>query len=244
MALPAILGGLAAGAGSAILGGLFGGGGGGSSSSSSAPVDYYALYGAQAAAANNPLTAAMQGLAVLQGSFGGALGLEGQTLASSQLSILKEALDQAQKQTATQASITAASAGAGLDVKKQEYLSKLATELAAPQLLGQAGSSALAGENQLAAQLAQSNVGLKTLQEQTRANVAQTQANTLADVFKTRAETEGRLALGSQARETGLQMTQANTLADLTKIKGQTKAQLALKQFGANQALAGQRFFA
>lgn len=237
--LAPILGGLAAGVGGSLLGG-----GGGSSSGGAQPVDYYALYGAQAAAANNPLTAAMQGLAVLQGSFGGALGLEGQTIASSQLSILKEALDQAQKQTATQASITAASAGAGLDVKKQESLSKLGVELAAPQLLGQAGSAALAGENQLATQLAQSNVGLKTLQEQTRANVAQTQANTLADVFKTRAETEGRLALGSQARETGLQLTQAKTLSDLATIKGQTKAQLALKQFGANQALAGQRFFA
>lgn len=243
MALPAILGGLAAGIGGAAASKVLGGGGGGSAGGSM-PVDYYAMYGAQAAAANNPLTAAMQGLAVLQGSFGGALGLEGSTIASSQLSVLKEALDQAQKQTATQASITAASAGAGLDVKKQEALSKLGTELSAPALLGQAGSAALAGENQLASLLAQSNVGLKTLQEQTRANVAQTQANTLADVFRTRAETEGRLALGSQARETGLQMTQAKTLSDLATIKGQTKAQLAIKQYGANQALAGQRFFA
>lgn len=236
--LAPILGGLATGIGSSLLGG------GKSGGSSAAPVDYYALYGAQAAAANNPLTAAMQGLSVLQGSFGGALGLEGSTIASSQLSVLKEALDQAQKQTATQASITAASAGAGLDVKKQEALSKLGVELAAPSLLGQAGSAALAGENQLASLLAESNVGLKTLQEQTRANVAQTQANTLADVFKTRAETEGRLALGSQARESSLQLTQAKTLSDLATIKGQTKAQLAIKQFGANQALAGQRFFA
>jgi len=240
MAIPAIIGAIGA-IGSAAIGA---GSKGGSSGGGAAPVDYYALYGAQAAAANNPLTAAMQGLAVLQGSFGGALGLEGQTIASSQLSVLKEALDQAQKQTATQASVTAAAAGAGLDIKKQEALSKLGVELAAPQLLGQAGSAALAGENQLAGALASTNIGLKTLQEQTRANVAQTQANTLADVFKTRAETEGRLALGAQARETGLQLSQAGTLSDLAKIKGQTKAQLALKQFGANQALAGQRFFA
>jgi len=238
MALPAIIGTLAAGIGGSLFGG------GSKSSSASAPVDYYALYGAQAAAANNPLTAAMQGLAVLQGSFGGALGLQGQTIASSQLSVLKEALDQAQKQTATQASVTAASAGAGLDVKKQEALSKLAVELAAPQLLGQAGSSALAGENQLAGTLASTNIGLKTLQEQTRSAVAQKQADTLADVFRTRAETEGRLALGAQARETGLQLSQANALGDITKIKAQTKANLALKQFGANQAFAGQRFFA
>jgi len=239
MAIPAIIGAVGAIGSAAIGAGSKSGGG-----SASAPVDYYALYGAQAAAANNPLTAAMQGLAVLQGSFGGALGLEGQTIASSQLSVLKEALDQAQKQTATQASVTAASAGAGLDVKKQEALSKLGVELAAPQLLGQAGSAALAGENQLAGALASTNVGLKTLQEQTRANVAQTQANTLADVFKTRAETEGRLALGAQARETGLQLSQVGTLSDLAKIKAQTKAQLAVKEYNTNQALAGQRFFA
>lgn len=240
MAIPAIIGAVGA-IGAAAIGA---GSRGGSSGGGAAPVDYYALYGAQAAAANNPLTAAMQGLAVLQGSFGGALGLEGQTIASSQLSVLKEALDQAQKQTATQASVTAAAAGAGLDIKKQEALSKLGVELAAPQLLGQAGSAALAGENQLAGALASTNIGLKTLQEQTRANVAQTQANTLADVFKTRAETEGRLALGAQARETGLQLSQAGTLSDLTKIKAQTKAQLAIKEYNTNQALAGQRFFA
>jgi len=99
---------------------LFGGGkssSGGSGGGS--PADYYALFGAQAAAANNPLTAAMQGLSVLQGAFGGALGLEGNTIAAGQLSILKEAIDLAQKSTQTQASITAGAAGAGLDLLKQ-----------------------------------------------------------------------------------------------------------------------------
>jgi len=231
------------------------GGGGGGGAAMAAPIDYYALYGAKAASENNPLTAAMQGLAILQGSLGGALSQEGNTIASSQLTVLKEALDQAQKRTATQAGVTAATAGAGLEQKGLVGKAKLSTELASPTFLTQAATSALGLENTLAEQLAQVGVGLKGLQEQARASVAQQQANTLADVFKTRADTSGRLALGSQARESGLQLDQARTVGDikriqaqtysnLANIRGQTKAQLAIKQFGANQALAGQRFFA
>jgi hypothetical protein len=272
--LPALAGGLGAGlasGGIGLLGSLFGGGGkkqgpteyesalsaatqqamyggggggGGGGGATAAPIDYYALFGAQAAAANNPLTAAMQGLATLTGAYGGALGLEGNTIASSQLSVLKEALDQAQKKSATQASITAAAAGAGIDTAKNLAAAKLSTELAGPNYLAQAGSASLAGENELAKTLAQSNIGLKTLQEQTRAEIAAQQAGAVASAFKTRANTEGSLALGSQGRETALQLEQARTLGDLTKIKAQTKSQLAIKQFGANQALAGQRFFA
>jgi len=229
--------------------------GGGGGAAMAAPIDYYALYGAKAAAENNPLTAAMQSLGILQGSFSGALGLEGNTIASSQLTVLKEALDRAQKQTAAQSGVAVATAGAGLEQQKLLGQGKLSTELEGPKLLSQAATSALNAENTLAGQLGQANVGVKALQEQARASVAQQQANTLADVFKTRAETSGRLALGSQARESGLQLDQARTVGDikriqaqtysnLANIRGQTKAQLAIKQFGANQALAGQRFFA
>ena len=255
--LPALAGGLGSGLASGLLGGLFGGGskkqkpseydmmlnaatqqallggGGGGGITTAAPIDYYALFGAQAAAANNPLTAAMQSLSVLEGAFGGALGLEGNTIASSQLSVLKEALDQAQKKSATQASVTAAAAGAGIDTAKNLAAAKLSTELAGPNYLAQAGSASLAGENELAKTLAQSNIGLKTLQQQTAAEIAAQQAGAVASAFKTRANTEGSLALGSQGRETALQLEQARTLGDLTK-----------RQYGANLALAGQRFFA
>ena len=277
--LAPLLGGLGSGFGASILPSIFGGGGGnkkasdqaasdanwwatqtantggGGGSASATPTDFYALYGAKAASENNPLTAAMQGLAILQGGLGGALGIQGNTIASSQLTVLKEALDQAQKRTSAQAGVATATAGAGLEQQKLLGQAKLSTELAAPTFLAQAGASALAGENELADLLAKGNVGLKVLQEQARAGVAQRQADTLADVFKTKAETSGRLALGSQARESGLQLDQARTVGDikriqaqtysnLANIRGQTKAQLAIKQFGANQALAGQRFFA
>lgn len=232
------IGGALGGAAESAFGGSSSGGGGGT------PTDYYALYGAQAAAANSPLTAAMQGLSVLQGAFGGALGLEGTSTASAQLSVLKEAIDRAQKATQTQASITAGAAGAGLDLLKQIGQARLSTELAGPTLLSQAGSAALAGENQLAMNLADTSRNIQALQQQTQAAVAQKQADTLADVFSTRAQTEGKLALGAQALESGLKLQQAKTISDLQNIRGQTQAQLALKRFGAGQALAGQRYFA
>lgn len=119
--LAPILGSLAGGIGASILPTIFGGGGGnkkasdqaaydanwmstqsalagggGGGAAMAAPIDYYALYGAKAASENNPLTAAMQGLAILQGGLGGAIGQQGNTIASSQLTVLKEALDQAQ----------------------------------------------------------------------------------------------------------------------------------------------------
>jgi len=247
--LGTVLGGFVGGpAGAAIGGGLGtlaqGAVGGGGSSSGGGGSDYFSQYGAYAAMMNNPLTAAINGLAILQGSLGGALGLEGSTIANSQLGILKEALNRAEKATTSQAAVSTGAAGAGIDVQKQLAQSRIATELAGPQLLGQAGSAALAGENELARSLASTNLGLRQLQEATRSAVAQKQADTLADVFSTRAKTEGNLALGAQALESGLKLQQAKTLSDLANIQGQTKAQLALKRYGASQALAGTRFFA
>ena len=92
--------------------------------------------------------------------------------------------------------------------------------------------------------LADTSRNIQALQQQTQAAVAQKQADTLADVFSTRAQTEGKLALGAQALESGLKLQQAKTISDLQNIRGQTQAQLALKRFGAGQALAGQRYFA
>jgi len=236
-------GGLGSLADSAIGGGSSGGGGGGQGGTMSPAQSFYNLYGAQAAAQNVPLTAAMQGLSVLQGAFGGALGLQGTTEAGAQLAILKEAIDRAQKQTATQASITGTAAGAGIDLLKNLGYARLNTELAGPTLLAQAGSAALAGENALAKGLAATSKDIQGLQEQTRAQVAQKQADTLASVFSQRAATEGALALGAQSLESGLKLQQAKTISDLQNIRGQTQAQLALKRFGAGQALAGQRYF-
>lgn len=241
MVLPAILGGVASAATGSLLGGLFGGGG---SSSGSQPGDAYTQFAAQMAAQNNPLTAAYQGLSLLQGALAGSIGLEGSTKASAQLSILKEALERAQKDATLQSSVAGYGAGKGLDTLYNLGQAKISTELQAPQLLAQAGSAALAGENQLANQLGNTNIGVRAYQEQLRGDVAKNQAESLNNIAQTRAQNEGLLALGAQQFENAAQLDKVRTLGDLARTKAATKGQLALKQYGTNMALAGTRAFA
>jgi hypothetical protein len=231
---------IGSGAGTA-LGSLIGGG---DSSSGAQPGDVYQQFAAQMAAQNNPLTASYQGLSLLQGALAGAIGQAGTTKASSQLSILAEALQRAQKDATLQASVAGYAAGKGLDTLYNLGQAKLATELQAPQLLAQAGSAALAGENSLANQLGMTNVGVRAYQEQLRGDVAKNQAETLNQVYQQRAQNEGLLALGAQQFENAAQLDKVRTLGDLARTKAATKGQLALKQFGANQAIAGTRMFA
>jgi len=221
------------------IGSLFGGGGGGSSQPSA-----YEQFAAQMAAQNNPLTAAYQGLSLLQGALAGAIGQEATTKASAQLSMLTEALQRAQKDATLQASVAGYASGKGLDTLYNLGQARLSTELQAPQLLAQAGSAALAGENQLANQLGLTNMGVRSYQEQLRGDVAKNQAETLNQVYQTRAKNEGLLALGAQQFESAAQLDKVRTLGDLARTKASTKAQLALKKFGANQAIAGTRMFA
>ena len=228
------------GIGAAIggIGSLFGGG---SNSSQTSP---YQDFAARVAAQNNPLTAAYQGLNLLQGALVGAMGEEATTKASAQLSMLTEALQRAQKDATLQASNAQYFGKLGGDTLYNLGQAKLSTELGAPQLLAQAGSASLAGQDALANQLGTANLGVRAYQEQLRGDVAKDQATTLNDVFETRASNEGRLALGTQQFESAAQLDRVRTLGDLARTQAATKAQLALKKFGANQALAGTRMFA
>lgn len=240
MVLPAILGGVASAATGSLLGGLFGGG----SSSSSQPGDAYTQFAAQMAAQNNPLTAAYQGLTLLQGALASSIGLEASTKASSQLSILKEALERGQKDATLQASVAGYGAGKGLDTLYNLGQAKLSTELQAPQLLAQAGSAALAGENQLANQLGNTNIGVRAYQEQLRGDVAKNQAESLNSIAQTRAQNEGLLALGAQQFENAAQLDKVRTLGDLARTRATAKAQMANRKQGFNMAMSGTKAFA
>jgi hypothetical protein len=248
------------------FGSLFGGGGSSSSSSGSQPGDAYTQFAAQMAAQNNPLTAAYQGLSLLQGALAGAIGQEATTKASAQLSMLTESLQRAQKDATLQASVAGYASGKGLDTLYNLGQAKLSTELQAPQFLAQAGAAGLAGENQLANQLGLTNMGVRSYQEQLRGDVAKNQAETLNAIAGNRADREGLLAQGAQQFESAAQLDRVKTLGDLARTraatesqaaldkvrtlgdlartKASTKGQLALKQFGANMALAGTRAFA
>lgn len=236
-------------AGGAVLGGLSGlfGGGGGSDDGGGGggqPGDAYANFAAQMAAQNNPLTAAYQGLSLMQGALAGAIGLEGTTKASAQLGILKEALQRAQKDATLQASTAGYSAGKGIDTLYNLGQGRLSTELLAPQFLQQAGSAALAGQNQLANQLGTTNMGIRAYQQQILGDIANKQAGTLNNIYETRAKNEGALALGAQAAESAMNLDRVRTLGDLARTKAATKGQLRLAEAGAERAIAGTRMFA
>jgi hypothetical protein len=225
MALPAILGPVLGAATTFGLGSIFGGGG---SSGGSAPGNAYTQFAAQMAAQNNPLTAAFQGLSLMQGALAGAIGQEATTKASAQLSILTEALQRAQKDATLQASVAGYGSGKGLDTLYNLGQAKLSTELQAPQFLAQAGSAALAGENQLANQLGITNLGVRAYQEQLRGDIAKGQADTLNSIAQTRAQNEGLLAGGAQQFESQAQLDRVKTLGDLTRTKATTTAQAQL----------------
>jgi hypothetical protein len=246
MVLPALVGGFATGVGGGLINSLLGGGGSSSSSGGGggSNIDFYTAYASKLAAENNPLTAAMQGLAALQGAYTGSLGQLGQLYSSGSLSVLSEAGNRSKTATNLQASEVGNLIAAATDLQKLLGQSKIGVELLGPQFTQQAGSAALAGQNQLAQNLGNTNLGLKALQEQSKAGVALQQAQTMGDVFKTRAQTQGNLALGAQSLESGLKLQQAKTLSNLATIKGQTKAQLAMERSRRSAALAGTRAFA
>ena len=237
-ALGASIGG---GLGSALGGGGSSGGGGGGGGANQGALQMLA---AQMAAANNPLTAAYQGLSIMQGAQGALMGLEANTKASTQLGIFKEALQRAQKEAQLQASGAGYSTGKGIDALANLAQGRLTAELLAPQFLQQAGSASLAGQNALANELGKTNIGVRAFQEKTLGDIAKNQSDTLNQVFATRAANQGRLALGAQAAESAMQLDRVRTLGDLARTREATKGQLALKKFGANQALAGARMFA
>lgn len=242
--LAPLLTGLGTGAGAGLLGGLFGGGGRSSSSSQPSAADYVALYGAQLAAGNNPLTAEMQRLSVLQGSLGGALGLQGSNIGSAQISILDERLQQGQAATQGQASEASGLINQGIASQAALNQARLGTELLGAQFAGQAGAEALSGQNELARNIATTNLGLRSLQEQARVNAADIENRALADAFRTRATTAGQLALGAQQLQSNLQLNEARTLSDLTRTQATTRAQMGLEQQRFARAMGAQRFFA
>jgi len=256
MSLTGILGGISAvGSAAGGIGSLinsFGGGGGGGVSQRQNDL---IRDSAEAAAQNAKVTAAQQNYALGLGALFGSLGLEASQLSSGQLTQLASSANDLKARTNTQASEITNLFKAGNLLATQLANSRIGVELAGPNFLAQAGSSALTGENDLARGLATTNFGIRSAQESAAANAALDQANTYGDVFSDRAATEGLLARGAQTLESNLRLTEARTLGDLAKInantksqlaqiQGQTKAQLAMKRFGANQALAGTRAFA
>ena len=228
--LETIIGAVAAPVIGSAVSSIFGGGSSSSSSNSAqqqqggyqgSPLDFYAKYGAQAAAANNPLTLATSefGAALQSSTYGQAL--LAQALQQGSATALADAATRGNTATQLQASEVAQLLQKGIGLQEDLGKARLGVALLGPQYMAQAATAARAGDNELAKSLGETNLGIRALQEASKANIAQEFNKNLGTLATTRAAAQSALAQGAQ------------------RIAGQL--QLNNQQIGGNLALGDQR---
>ena len=231
-----------------------GGGGGGSSAAQSNPLDFYARYGAEAAAANNPLTLATSEFAnaLSSSTYGQALLAQG--LNQGSLSALQDARTRGDAITGLQTSEVAKLLSAGIGLQEDLGKARLGVALLGPQFMAQAATAAREGDNSLAKSLAETNLGIRALEETAKGNIAQQFSKDLGTIATTRAAAQsalaqgaqriaGQLQLGDQNILGNLTLNKAKTESDLSRIRANTAATKDLRANAVNIAMAGQRYF-
>ena len=247
-AAPAVIGSVLGGGSSG------GGGGGGSSAAQSNPLDFYARYGAEAAAANNPLTLATSEFAnaLSSSTYGQALLAQG--LNQGSLSALQDARTRGDAITGLQTSEVAKLLSAGIGLQEDLGKARLGVALLGPQFMAQAATAARKGDNELAKSLGETNLGIRALQETAKGNIAQQFSKDLGTIATTRAAAQSALAQGAQRIAGQLQLGDQNIMGNLTLNKAKTESDIAriranvgatkdLRQNAMNIAMTGQRFF-
>tara|TARA_Y100000033_G_scaffold37771_1_gene36875 strand:+ start:2221 stop:2991 length:771 start_codon:yes stop_codon:yes gene_type:complete len=248
-AAPAVIGSVLGGGSSG------GGGGGGSSAAQSNPLDFYARYGAEAAAANNPLTLATSEFAnaLSSSTYGQALLAQG--LNQGSLSALQDARTRGDAITGLQTSEVAKLLSAGIGLQEDLGKARLGVALLGPQFMAQAATAARQGDNELAKSLGETNLGIRALQETAKGNIAQQFSKDLGTIATTRAAAQsalaqgaqriaGQLQLGDQNIMGNLTLNKAKTESDLSRIRANTAATKELRDNAVNIAMAGKRYFA
>jgi len=242
------LGGAIGGGLGSTLGGLFGGGssGGGSSSGGMDPNTalYLQQYASAAAAANAPLTAAAQNLAAMTGAYTGALGQRGDLISSGQKTQLALAGNQDQQATDLIGGEAQGLTSRGIRLLGDTADARLQVEQMNPSFVRDAGAAVLSLENDLSKQAAGTNIDMRKAEETGKLNAALDQAYTIGDVFDSRADTKGQMALNSQLLNSNIKMQEVKDLGSLARIQAEGKRQMALRRQGTNMALAGTRSFA
>ena len=265
MAIPAfavtlgksLLTGAAATAGSSLAGKFFGGNkssGTTQSAAQSNPLDFYARYGAEAAAANNPLTLATSEFANALSSSTYGQALLAQALQGGSATALADARTRGDLATQLQGSEVANLINKGIGLQEDLGKARLGVALLGPQYMAQAATAAREGDNALAKSLGETNLGIKALQETAKGNIAQQFAKDLGTLATTRATAQsalaqgaqriaGQLQLGDQNIVGNLTLNKARTESDIARIRANTAATKDLRSNAVNIALAGQRYF-
>ena len=226
----------------------------GSTTPQSNPLDFYARYGAEAAAANNPLTLATSEFANALSSSTYAQALLAQGLNQGSLSALQDARTRGDAITGLQTSEVAKLLSAGIGLQEDLGKARLGVALLGPQFMAQAATAARKGDNELAKSLGETNLGIRALEETAKANIAQQYAKDLGTIATTRAAAQsalaqgaqriaGQLQLGDQNIMGNLTLNKAKTESDLSRIRANTAATKDLRANAVNIAMAGQRYF-
>lgn len=256
--------------GGGILGAIGGGGGGGGSSAGGQtagglPLDFYAQYAAQAAAANTPITLANARFGSALGMQEGALGLYAGDQSAAGRKLLDSAIARAQLADGSRAGELLEATRGKFDNQQEAtkgqfgladkaLQGRVALDLLAPNTAAQAAGKAIDGDIALQKSISDTNLGLKALQESAKVNIAQQYAQNLGTAFLTRAATEGRLAEGSQRIAGQLAVMDSAIVGDLTRNKAVTESDIArtragaaatkdLRQNAVGIAMAGNRYF-
>ena len=255
----ALLGGVASSFGGSLISGLFGGNSSSSDNSQQqqqqaagyqgSPLDFYAKYGAAAAAANNPLSLATSefGNALANSTYGQAL--LAQALQQGSATALADAATRGNTATQLQANEVAQLLNRGIGLQEDLAKARLGVALLSPQFMAQSATAAREGDNALAKSLGETNLGIRALQEASKANIAQEFSRNLGTLATTRAAAQqalasgaqriagqlsidnqqigGQLALGDQRISGQLQLGDQNIMGNLTLNKAKTESDLA-----------------
>lgn len=124
--------------------------------------------------------------------------------AQGQLGILQDAQQRAQTATAIRGSEALGLQSAGIEALRGEAQLKLATEAYGPELIAGAAETALAGQNQLAQNIAASNLQSVALDQALERDIARTRASTQSQIELTKAKARAEDFLKQQGFQRAL----------------------------------------
>lgn len=203
------LGGTLAGIGTAVsgAGALYGAiSGSGRQQVGNTAADAASLYGLQGqVAADRARTelATLSSLSQQSQALKGASS-EMELAAQGQLGILQDAQQRAQTATAIRGSEALGLQSAGVEARRGEAQLKLATEAYGPELIAGAAETALAGQNQLAQNIAAANLQSVALDQALERDIARTRAGTQGQIEVTKAKARAEDFLKQQGFQRAL----------------------------------------
>lgn len=196
------VGAIAGGAGS-LYGAITGSGRQAVGNTAADAASLYGLQGQVAADRARTELATLSSLSQQSQALKGAAS-EMELAAQGQLGILQDAQQRAQTATAIRGSEALGLQSAGVEARRGEAQLKLATEAYGPELIAGAAETALAGQNQLAQNIAAANLQSVSLDQALERDIARTRAGVQGQIEVTKAKARAEDFLKQQGFQRAL----------------------------------------